>query len=93
MNRLLYPILGLLIVIATVVQVSATRNPKAAAPQAAANTEAPRVVAEGRALAFSEMYLVTFDKSRLYTRLGWKHYEQTDYLGLPATIMIRRLGV
>lgn len=52
MNRLLYPILGLLIVIATVVQVSATRNPKAAAPQAAANTEAPRVVAEGRVVTY-----------------------------------------
>jgi len=52
-----------------------------------------RVVAEGRALAFSKLYLVTFDKSSFYARLGWKHFEQTQYLGLPATIMVRGLSV
>ena len=52
MNRLLYPVLGLLIVIATVVQVSATRTPRTAKPQAAAKTEAPRVVAEGRVVTY-----------------------------------------
>jgi GNAT superfamily N-acetyltransferase len=52
-----------------------------------------RVVAEGRALAFPKLYLVTFDKSSFYARLGWKHFEQTEYLGLPATIMIRGLSV
>ena len=52
MNRLLYPILGLLIVIATVVQVSATRTPKIEKPQAAAKAEVPRVVAEGRVVTY-----------------------------------------
>ena len=49
MNRLLYPILGLLIVIATVVQVNATRaaQKKPHSPTAAP-TETPRIVAEGR---------------------------------------------
>jgi GNAT superfamily N-acetyltransferase len=41
------------------------------------------VVAEGRALAFSKLYLVTFDKSSFYARLGWKHFEQHNTLGFP----------
>jgi len=52
-----------------------------------------RVVAEARALAFSKVYLVTFDKTSFYARLGWSNLERTDYLGLPATIMIRALSV
>ena len=52
MNRLLYPILGLLIVIATVVQVSATRTPPPAKSQATAKTETPRIVAEGRVVTY-----------------------------------------
>jgi HlyD family secretion protein len=51
MNRLLYPILGLLIVVATVVQVSATRTPAPAKSQAA-KTEVPRIVAEGRVVTY-----------------------------------------
>lgn len=52
MNRLLYPILGLLIVIATVVQVSATRTPKLEKPRATAKAETARVVAEGRVVTY-----------------------------------------
>lgn len=52
MNRLLYPILGLLIVVATVVQVSATRTPNVVKPQATAKAETPRVVAEGRVVTY-----------------------------------------
>lgn len=52
MNRLLYPILGLLIVVATVVQVSATRTPNVAKPQTVAKAETPRVVAEGRVVTY-----------------------------------------
>jgi HlyD family secretion protein len=52
MNRLLYPILGLLIVVATVVQVSATRTPHVEKPQAPAKAETPRVVAEGRVVTY-----------------------------------------
>lgn len=48
-----------------------------------------RVVAEGRALAFPKLYLVTFNKTSFYARLGWNTVEQTEYLGLPATIMTR----
>ena len=54
MNRLLYPILGLLIVIATVVQVSATRNNSHnLKPQTAVvKNETPRIVAEGRIVTY-----------------------------------------
>lgn len=52
MNRILYPTLGLLILIATVAQVSATR-PKTLPQQATTNaTERPRVVAEGRVVTY-----------------------------------------
>lgn len=52
MNRLLYPILGLLIVIATVVQVSATRTTPKPRPQTAAKNEPARIVAEGRVVTY-----------------------------------------
>ncbi|HKR62872.1 MAG TPA: efflux RND transporter periplasmic adaptor subunit [Thermoanaerobaculia bacterium] len=53
MNRILYPILGILILIATVAQVSANR-PKSLPPQANAQTHeaSPRVVAEGRVVTY-----------------------------------------
>lgn len=52
MNRILYPILGLLILAATVVQVNATRS-KPAAPRATKIADAkPRVVAEGRIVTY-----------------------------------------
>lgn len=51
MNRILYPILGILILAATVVQVNATR-PKRPAPRVTAVAEKPRVVAEGRVVAY-----------------------------------------
>jgi GNAT superfamily N-acetyltransferase len=50
-----------------------------------------RVVAEGQALAFPNLYLVTFDKMSFYTRLGWSSLEQAEYLGVPATIMVRAI--
>ncbi|MFP5246018.1 MAG: efflux RND transporter periplasmic adaptor subunit [Thermoanaerobaculia bacterium] len=52
MNRLLYPILGVLILIATVAQVSANRPKTNAKPAVAAQPEKPRVVAEGRVVAY-----------------------------------------
>ncbi|MEA2464887.1 MAG: hypothetical protein QOJ98_2634, partial [Acidobacteriota bacterium] len=52
MNRILYPILGLLILIATVVQVRANRPKPNATPKVAANAPAPRVVAEGRVVTY-----------------------------------------
>lgn len=51
MNRILYPILGILIVGATVVQVKATR-PKAAPARVDRVAEKPRVIAEGRVVAY-----------------------------------------
>lgn len=51
MNRILYPILGLLILGATVVQVKATR-PKAAPARVDQIAEKPRVVAEGRVVTY-----------------------------------------
>lgn len=54
MNRMLYPILGLLILVATVAQVSATRpKPDAASRTAAVQpADTPRVVAEGRVVTY-----------------------------------------
>jgi RND family efflux transporter MFP subunit len=51
MNRILYPILGILILAATVVQVNATRR-KPPAPRVTAAAETPRVVAEGRVVTY-----------------------------------------
>lgn len=51
MNRFLYPILGILILAATVAQVSATRTTRDAKPQAA-KQETPRIAAEGRVAAY-----------------------------------------
>jgi HlyD family secretion protein len=51
MNRILYPALGVLILAATVVQVSATR-PKPAQKPANAVAEKPRVSAEGRVVTY-----------------------------------------
>lgn len=51
MNRILYPLLGILILAATVVQVNATRR-KPAPPRADTVAETPRVVAEGRVVAY-----------------------------------------
>ena len=52
-----------------------------------------RVVAEGHALAYPKLYLVTFGRTSFYARLGWHNLEHTQFLGLPATIMSRGLGV
>lgn len=53
MNRILYPILGILILAATVVQVSANRPKPPLVPSAAVKTaEAQRVVAEGRVVTY-----------------------------------------
>lgn len=51
MNRILYPVLGVLILAATVVQVSATR-PKPVQKPAQAVAEKPRVSAEGRVVTY-----------------------------------------
>jgi len=51
MNRILYPILGLLILAATVVQVRANR-PKPVALSATTTPAKPRVVAEGRVVTY-----------------------------------------
>ncbi len=52
MNRFLYPVLGLLILIATVAQVSATRTPRESKAQPPATAEVPRIAAEGRVVAY-----------------------------------------
>ncbi len=52
MNRILYPALGVLLLVATVAQVSANRPKPAANPQTAVHAQTPRVVAEGRVVAY-----------------------------------------
>lgn len=51
MNRILYPILALLLLVATVVQVNATRTKSNAKPVVAVDAT-PRVVAEGRVVTY-----------------------------------------
>ncbi len=52
MNRILYPALGILLLLATVAQVSATRTKTTPTAKPAAAQETPRVVAEGRVVAY-----------------------------------------
>ena len=51
MNRILYPVLGLLLLVATVAQVYATRPKEQVTPKANAAAK-PRVVAEGRVVTY-----------------------------------------
>lgn len=51
MNRILYPALAVLLLVATVAQVSATRT-KTPAPKVSAAVQPPRVVAEGRVASY-----------------------------------------
>ena len=51
-----------------------------------------RAVEEARALDVSRLFLFTFDKQSFYSRLGWSAVEQMEYLGAPATIMVRGLA-
>jgi hypothetical protein len=43
--------------------------------------------AEGCLLAFSALYLYTFEGESCYARLGWRYVEHTNYFGRPVTIM------
>ena len=52
MNRILYPALAILLLVATVAQVYATRPKPADAPQARSLANTPRVVAEGRVVTY-----------------------------------------
>jgi hypothetical protein len=38
------------------------------------------------------IYLFTFDKQRLYTRLGWSTLEDASYGGRSGTVMVQRLA-
>jgi RND family efflux transporter MFP subunit len=52
MNRFLYPILGLLILVATVAQVSATRTTRNVKPHATSKPARTSIAAEGRVVAY-----------------------------------------
>ena len=54
MNRFLYPVLGLVLLIATVAQVSANRAKTPAAPQTIAQSNDAGVVAEGRLVSYPD---------------------------------------
>ena len=54
MKRMLYPVLAIVLLIATVAQVSATRAKSAPPKPAATHSEAPRVVAEGRLVTYPD---------------------------------------
>jgi predicted N-acetyltransferase YhbS len=51
-----------------------------------------RAADEARRLGMPSLYLFTFDKQSLYTRLDWSALEDATYAGRPGTIMVRRLA-
>jgi len=51
-----------------------------------------RATEEARRLGVSDLYLFTFNKQGLYTRLGWSLLEEASYAGLAGTIMVRRVA-
>jgi GNAT superfamily N-acetyltransferase len=50
-----------------------------------------RATQEACSLSVRRLYLLTFDKERFYSRLGWSELERTEFLGRPVTIMVRDL--
>ena len=52
-----------------------------------------RATTEAQLLGVSQLYLFTFDKQRLYTRLGWSALEDASYVGRSGTVMMQRLAV
>lgn len=52
MNRILYPLIGLLLIVVVVVQIRSARSETLPEPARAAATATPRVVAEGRVAAY-----------------------------------------
>jgi N-acetylglutamate synthase-like GNAT family acetyltransferase len=52
-----------------------------------------RAAHEARRLGVSSLYLFTFDKQSLYTRLDWSALEGATYAGRPGTVMVRRLAL
>jgi GNAT superfamily N-acetyltransferase len=53
---------------------------------------AERAAVEARTLGVAQLFLFTFDKQRMYSRLGWTHVEPAVYAGAPGTVMVRDLA-
>ena len=51
-----------------------------------------RTTEEARILGIKKLYLFTFNRQRLYARLGWSALEDTLYAGAPGTIIVRALA-
>ena len=51
-----------------------------------------RATEEAQRLGAPNLYLFTFDKQRLYTRLGWSGLEDARYAGRSGTIMVKRVA-
>jgi GNAT superfamily N-acetyltransferase len=52
-----------------------------------------RAIDEARALGIPRVYLFTFNKQHLYSRLGWSAVESTRYAGGLGTVMMRTTSV
>ena len=50
-----------------------------------------RAAEEARSLGVTKLYLFTFDKQGMYTRLQWSPLEEAVYAGRPGTVMVRGL--
>jgi GNAT superfamily N-acetyltransferase len=46
-----------------------------------------RVIQLAKRLGYSTLYLWTEDKQNMYSRMGWKVFENTEYAGAKITIM------
>jgi GNAT superfamily N-acetyltransferase len=46
-----------------------------------------RVVEEARSLGFPRLFLFTPDRAKFYAGLGWQKIEDSDWNGLPVTVM------
>jgi GNAT superfamily N-acetyltransferase len=52
-----------------------------------------RVLEEARVLGVETLYLFTWDRERLYARLGWSVLERVIYKGENIVIMSKKIGV
>jgi N-acetylglutamate synthase-like GNAT family acetyltransferase len=46
-----------------------------------------RVIQLAKKLGYTTLYLWTEDKQEMYSRLGWKPFENTEYAGVKITVM------
>jgi predicted N-acetyltransferase YhbS len=51
------------------------------------------VEAQAARMGYSQLYLFTLDQQALYGKLGWKHLQETQWNGEPASLMVKNAVV